>query len=209
MMPIVRRDSPYVLRPMRARVIPIRGMGQIVQDPCNCFYPVAGVPNSVTNPNNLPQCDPTTGMAPACKGVDEPPCAGIAFGQPGYAECMAYQTSPTNPVNIEIAQNQARLGLPVFNPAASAAPIVSASNAALKAAGKLTQQDQSASNTVAQSNAPNPTTTGSGTGQSNAPNANTQPPAQATTSSGMPSWVIPAAVIGGGVLLAMTMGGHR
>lgn len=81
---VVRIRVPIVVRPVRGR-----GVGAVmVQDPCDCFYPIAGVPDSVANPNNKPQCDPTTGIAPACHGVDEPPCAGIPYGAPGYTQCL-------------------------------------------------------------------------------------------------------------------------
>ena len=87
-MPMVRVGTPYVLR--RRIALRPRGMGQTtayLQDPCDCFQPLSGVPNSVANPNNKPQCG-ANGLAPGCT-QDEPPCNGIAYGQPGYAECYA------------------------------------------------------------------------------------------------------------------------
>ena len=80
----VRIRVPIVVRPVR------RGVGAVtmVQDPCDCYYPIAGVPDSVANPNNKPQCDPATGIAPACAGQDEPPCSGIPYGAPGYTQCL-------------------------------------------------------------------------------------------------------------------------
>lgn len=82
---VVRIRVPIVVRPVRGRGV---GAVSMVQDPCDCFYPIAGVPDSVANPNNKPQCDPTTGIAPACHGVDEPPCSGIPYGAPGYTQCL-------------------------------------------------------------------------------------------------------------------------
>lgn len=65
------------------------GLG-ITQDPCACFYPLPGV--TPQNPN-LPHCDPATGLAPSCGTQDQPPCAGIAYGMPGYDACVQEQSA--------------------------------------------------------------------------------------------------------------------
>lgn len=216
-MPIVRAGSAFRTNTVYVRTpaIPLRrvysrGMGAVVQDPCACFFPLAGVPTSMTNPNNLPQCDPNTGLATSCQGVDRPPCAGIAFGQPGYTACVQNATSPSNPQAAQEISNAATMGI-TYNPAAEAAPLIAAAAAAEAPA----PTPAPAPSAPAQSNAPNAAVVSQGVAQSNAPNAGLMTP-QAVTAAlpstgtlfGIPTtWLlIGGAVVVGGLLL---FGGKR
>lgn len=227
-MPIVRAGSDFrmgrhpinrhlvdSMRQSRRAHRATRGMGAAyLQDPCDCFYSIPGVPDSVTNPNNKPKCDPVTGLAPGCT-IDEPPCGGIAFGQPGYAECVQSQT--TGPLAALIAKNSAAAGID-YSAASDYAPLLAAAKAAAPKAsppaGTPTPKP------AAQSNAPNPArvTTKTSTpaaAQSNAPNAATAPAILAPASGGFltgtllgfPTWaVLGVAAIGG---IALFSGGRH
>jgi len=127
-----------------------------LQDPCDCFYPLPGVSNSITNPNNKPQCDPTTGLAPGCT-QDQPPCAGIAYGQPGYAACWASQGESTAAA-AQQAANLAAMGIsfavpaytgPTPTPPAATSPTGQSNAPAPAAVAKPSKK-------AAQSNAPAP-----------------------------------------------------
>jgi len=198
---ILRARTAYVLR---------RGMSAVVNDPCDCYYPLPGV---VAQNPNLPQCDPATGLAPTCKGQDQPVCAGIAYGAPGYTQCLQAQVPLTqyNAANIE--------GAVPGSTAAQLASLASliASVPVPPAAASTTTSKKTTK--AAQSNAPGSTSVGTGTAQSNAPGpAAIVPAVVAPGCFGLfgdatcwgPIGSTTALVLGGGLLAAFFLfGGHR
>lgn len=142
---ILRARSPYVLRRRRGMsagqpgstgtAILLSGRGAAaapLQDPCACFYPLPGVPLAQTNPNNVPQCNPVTGLAPGCT-VDEPPCGGIAYGAPGYAACAASLGESAAALAQQTANLQQMTGVAQSNapnPKAVARPVTGAFDSA-------------------------------------------------------------------------------
>ena len=205
-MPMVRAGTPYVLKRRRPR-----GMGQTsayLQDPCDCFYPLPGVSNAITNPNNKPQCDPTTGLAPGCT-QDEPPCEGIAYGQPGYAACYAAQ-GESAAASAQQAKNLAAMGLS-YTPPAYAGPVPAVTTPA------------AANAQVGQSNAPSPAAVAKpskAAAQSNAPSSVNMIPATVAAPACFslfngesclgPIGATTALVLGGGLLgLFLLFRGHK
>jgi hypothetical protein len=216
-MPIMRARTPYRLGR--------RGLGQTtayLQDPCDCFTPLSGIPNAIANPNGKPQCNPATGLAPGCT-QDEPPCNGIPYGAPGYAACFAAQGESTAAA-AQQESNLAAMGI-TFTPAAYSGPVSVAAPTV-------------ASPVVGQSNAPSPAAVAKparAAAQSNAPTSVSMIPA-ATASSFNNTMTSPAALspapacfslfsgescfgpigsmtalaIGGGILgLWLLFGGHK
>jgi hypothetical protein len=134
----------------------MRGMG--AGQLCACQDQVPGIPLIP----NLAICDPATGNAPGCSTAEQntPYCAGIPYGQPGYAQCIAAasQTTTVGAIGPQVPVNPAPYqaiiaSLPAPPPAAPAPPAPSA---------------------PAQSNAPNPAPVGNSNPtqvpvQSNAP----------------------------------------
>lgn len=186
-------------------------MGQTtayLQDPCDCYQPLAGVPASITNPNNKPQCDPVTGLAPGCT-QDEPPCEGIAYGQPGYAACFAAQ-GESSAAAAQQARNLATMGLTYVAPA-YAGPVPAVSTPATPTPA------------VGQSNAPSPAAIAKpskSAAQSNAPSSVSMIPAAVAgpacfslfsgESCFGPIGSMTALAIGGGLLgLWLLFGGHK
>jgi hypothetical protein len=188
-------------------------MGQTsayLQDPCDCFSPLSGVPNSITNPNNKPICG-ANGLAPGCT-QDEPPCEGIAYGQPGYAACFAAQGESAAAATQQ-STNLANMGI-AFTPAAYTGPATPAPKPAV-----VTPQ-------TGQSNAPGPIAVAkpsSAAAQSNAPTAVAQIPISAPAipppgcfslfageSCIGPIGSMTALALGGGLLgLWLLFGGHK